>query len=105
MKISWSQLNHLPVVTKSGQKLGIVEGVTVDTEAHAVQSYEVKPGGAVLGLLRKTLLISPVEVIAISAEQMTVKDSVAPVGETTTSRATRLVLGTPKAGIEMSKTE
>lgn len=104
MQISWSQLLHLPVVTQSGQKIGVVEGVTLDVGLHAVSQYEVKPGGAVAALLRKTFLVSPAEVISITAEQMTVKDTVTPV-QATSGAKTRLVLSRPEAGIEMSETE
>lgn len=104
MQIPWSQLLHLPVVTQGGQKIGIVEGVTVDVDSHVVSQYEVKPGGAVATLLRKSFLVSPAEVISITAEQMTVKDTVTPV-QAANGTKTRLVLSRPEAGIEMSERE
>ena len=57
MKISWSQLKHLPVQTEAGRKVGVVEGVEVDVNSHAVAHYEVKPGGSILGLFSKIFLM------------------------------------------------
>lgn len=104
MKIAWSQLHHLPVQTESGQKIGIVEGITLDIEAHAVQFYEVKPGGVILGLFTKNLLIAPHEVISITVEQMVVKDTVTAVDASARQGKTRLVLN-PKPKVEMSEME
>ncbi len=103
MFIEWSKLNHLSVITESGQKLGHVEGVTVDVEAHTVRHYEVKPGGTITGLLRKHFLVSPSEITSITAEQMTVKDTFTPVEAV--NGKTRLVLTRPETSVEMSETK
>jgi sporulation protein YlmC with PRC-barrel domain len=104
MYIDWSKLNHLAVITEGGRKIGIVEGVTVDVESHAIKHYEVKPGGAVLGLLRRPLLVSPSEVVNITTEQMTVKETFMPI-EASSGQKTRLVLSRPETGVEMSEME
>jgi sporulation protein YlmC with PRC-barrel domain len=103
MKIAWEQLNHLSVYTQSGQKLGLVEGVAVDTDAHAVAQYVVKPNGVIRGLFTKQLLIGPAEVISITTEKMTVKDNLQGLPESNGGR-TRLAL-TPKPGVELSELE
>ena len=103
MKISWSQLHRLPVVTESGTKLGIIEGVTVDVEAHTVVNYEIKPGKSLLALFSKPLLVAPSEVVAINAERMIVKDTVTPVKVPTTSKKTRLAMATPDSEVDLAE--
>jgi sporulation protein YlmC with PRC-barrel domain len=90
MKISWSQLHHLPVQTESGEKLGIVEGVTISIDKHAIEKYEIKPATLLAGFFSQALLISPEQVISITKEKMIVKDSVAPTEVQTNSERTRL---------------
>jgi uncharacterized protein YrrD len=70
--MSWEQLKHLPVQTKSGQVLGKVAGIIFDPETHGILQYEVKQG-----TFRSVLLISTSQVIGISAERMTVDDAAA----------------------------
>lgn len=104
MKIAWSQLHRLPVQTESGQKIGLVEGVSIDVDAHTVQFYEIKPGGVILGLFTKNLLVAPHEVISITAERMVVKDTVTAVDATAKTGKTRLVLNA-KPPLEMKEME
>lgn len=73
MRMAWSQLKKLPVVTRGGQTLGYVDGFTFDPETHAIVQYEVRQG---LPLARRTLLVAPSQVISITAERMTVEDLV-----------------------------
>jgi len=105
MKISWSQLHHLPVQTESGQKVGIIEGVTIDIDAHAVTHYEIKPAKVLAALFSRTLLISPAQVVSISAELMIVKDSVAAATQKTGSEKTRLAMATADGDAKMSERE
>jgi sporulation protein YlmC with PRC-barrel domain len=104
MKIAWSELHHLPVQTESGQKIGVVEGITLNIDSHSVQFYEVKPGGVILGLFTRNLLVAPHEVIAITAQHMVVKDTVTAVDATAKQGKTRLVLS-PKPKVEMQEME
>ncbi len=90
MRIAWEQLHHLPVYTESGEKIGMVEGVTVDVDMHAIVHYQVKPSLRLAALFAKPLFVAPVQVIAITAERMTVKDSVAMAEPATNSEKTRL---------------
>jgi sporulation protein YlmC with PRC-barrel domain len=102
MKIAWSQLYHLPVQTESGQKVGLVEGVTVDIDAHSVASYEVKPAKMLTALFSRTLLISPAQVVSISSEIMIVKDSVAAVQKAGAGK-TRLAFSSPDSEVTISE--
>lgn len=70
MRMAWDQLKHLPVVTKSGQRLGKVSGLVFDPEGHSIVQYEVKaslPFG-------RTLLVAATQVLSITNQQMTVDD-------------------------------
>lgn len=102
MKILWKQLHHLPVITESGKKIGVVEGVNVDVDAHTVFQYQVKPGRVILAMFSKELLVSPAEVISMDDKAMIVKDSVLSAQPATTNKKTRLALR-PLEGVEMSE--
>lgn len=78
MMMGWEQLHRLPVQTESGHLLGVVDGVTVDVDAHDIFRYEVKPMKILTAFFSKALLISPLQVISVSEDVMIVKDSVAP---------------------------
>lgn len=104
MKISWQQLYRLPVRTESGQVLGSIEGVSLDTESQAVFQYHIKPSRAILGLFAKELLVSPAVVVSITAEAMVVKDNAAQVEAMSENKKTRLAFSAPK-GVEMSETD
>jgi len=105
MKISWSQLKHLPVQTQSRQKIGIVEGVAVDVDKHSVTHYEIKPAKVLAALFSKTFLVSPAQVISISSKMMIVKDSVSPAAAKIYAKKTRLTLASIKGNAKMSEVE
>ncbi len=77
MRIAWDILITLPVVTESGQTLGRIVGGMLDTEAHALVSYEVKPSL----LARHHLIISCEQVVTITSEHVVVKDATYPTTE------------------------
>lgn len=106
MKISWQQLYRLAVQTESGQKIGILQGVTIEVDSHSVSLYEVKPGSILAGLFSKPLLITPEQVVSISERLMVVKDSVVVVKAQTNSEKTRLASVQPaKSNIQARETE
>lgn len=105
MKIAWSQLHHLPVQTESGQKIGIVEGVTIEIDAHTVVQYEVKPAKVLAALFSRTLLISTAQVVSINEKLMIVKDSVAAATQRTGSEKTRLAMAGADTDVTMSERE
>jgi hypothetical protein len=73
MRMAWDQLKNLLVVTVGGTALGHVVGFVFDPESHGIVQYEVRYGSP---LSRKTLLIATSQVVGITAERMTVEDSV-----------------------------
>ena len=76
MIIPWEKLNNLPVETRSGQGIGRVYGLDVETESSLVKNYRVKSKGIIKGFLASELLISRDEVISISEDKMIVDDAV-----------------------------
>jgi uncharacterized protein YrrD len=75
MIIPWDNLINLSVETESGNALGAVSGVDIETEAHAIKSYRVKSKGIIKGLLNDELLISSTQVISIDKDKMVVDDN------------------------------
>jgi sporulation protein YlmC with PRC-barrel domain len=72
MQVTFSKLIGLPVFTVSGKKLGKVSGGIVDTESHAVRSYEVRPSMFKV----ETLVINISQVRSITEEKMEVDDAI-----------------------------
>lgn len=72
MRMSYTQLKKVSVVTESGNDLGHVRDVVLDVEMHTVVQYEVSSSF----LLPKILLIHHDQVVSLTATQMIVRDSV-----------------------------
>lgn len=89
-RINSSDLIGLPVVTESGKRLGSVRTFAMDVESHTIVSYTVKPSRLVSLIGRDDLVIRPAQVVAITKDQMTVRDNVVPIAE---KGRKRLVLG------------
>jgi sporulation protein YlmC with PRC-barrel domain len=81
MYIPSQQLLRLPVVTRSGQRLGRVIGFEMDIDTGVVCRYQVRIG-LLSGLWNKTLLIDRSQVVSISVEKMVVEDMLTPIGAT-----------------------
>jgi len=75
MIIPWDNLINLSVETQSGNALGAVSGVDIETETHAVKTFRVKSKGIIKGLLNDELLISSNQVISIDKDKMVVNDN------------------------------
>ncbi|MEK7540005.1 MAG: PRC-barrel domain-containing protein [Patescibacteria group bacterium] len=77
-------LLRLPVTTESGEFLGRVSDVELELESASVRAYLVSPS-FVKGLFTsEQYIITPSQVVSISADKMIVKDGV--VGEKETPR-------------------
>ncbi|OGL72852.1 hypothetical protein A3D72_02210 [Candidatus Uhrbacteria bacterium RIFCSPHIGHO2_02_FULL_57_19] len=74
MRIEYRTLSKLPVVTESGDRFGSVVDLELDADAHAVSAYLVRQG-----MFGVPLRVSPTQVVSITAERMTVKDTAVPV--------------------------
>lgn len=75
MRLSKSQLLHLPVETRSGRQLGKIEDFVVDAASQTVVQYHVKSTTFVPGLFEQKLLVGRDEVISLTNEKMIVEDS------------------------------
>lgn len=77
-------LLRLPVTTESGEFLGRVSDVELELESSTIRAYLVSPS-FVKGLFTSEQhLITPAQVVSISADKMVVKDGA--VGEKADSR-------------------
>lgn len=77
MQLSNQQLFGLPVQTISHQHLGVVVGITLDTEQHVIMQYQVRTW-PVIG---QVLLISSSQVVRLTNELMVVDDTTTPVAQ------------------------
>lgn len=71
MIINFKKLINLPVFTESGQKLGKVYDVELQTETHQVKKYLV--GGSFLNATK--YLIAPEQIRSIGADKIIVADA------------------------------
>ncbi len=69
-------LRGIPVVTKSGEKIGKLVGFVVDAERHEIAQYAVAKSTLLSKILPDEFLIRPSQVISIDAEKMVVEDGV-----------------------------
>ncbi len=74
MFIPWTQLSRLPVYTESGHKLGTIHDLEIDYELHSIHKYIVTHG--ITGLTKETFLVTPMQIISVSAEKIVVADSI-----------------------------
>ncbi len=69
--------HNLPVYTKSGQHLGRVVDVEVEARGSQVVYYHIAPTVPLVGKLwHKKLLVSPRQIVSLSADKMVVEDNV-----------------------------
>lgn len=71
MQISFKQLKKVLVETESGTALGHVVDLVLDTQAQAVQLYEVKSAP----IAGKQFMIKPSQVVRFEVEKLIVDDT------------------------------
>ena len=79
MRIAFTQLKSLPVLTESGANLGRVIDVEIDINGHGISKYIISAWPAILK--REKLFIAPDQIVAIDAERVIVKDGAVKVAE------------------------
>jgi len=67
---------NLPVITESGQHLGVVVDLTIEPDTQAVVSYHVKPSRLVPDMVKSPLIINRNQIIKISDTELVVDDAV-----------------------------
>lgn len=80
MNINTRDLVGLPVQTRSGNSIGKVASLDVDTDTGRVAAFHVKSGGLVAGLLGDELLVSWDAVIELTSKALIVADATVPSG-------------------------
>lgn len=68
-------LDHLPVVTESGDEIGTLVSWDIETETQSIVRYHVKPAGIARLLSSATLLIVASAVIRLTGEKLVVRDT------------------------------
>lgn len=72
MIVSDKQLFNLPVETQSGDPLGHIIGMEIESDGQRIWRYHVVKGALVF---KKEYLIAPSQVVSISKERMVVEDA------------------------------
>ena len=70
------ELRGLPVITRSGQKLGKLSAYVIDAEHHEVAQYVVTRSSLLARILPDELLVHRSQVVSLDAEMMVVDDGV-----------------------------
>ncbi len=65
---------NLPVYTVSGQHLGRISGIEVDSQGKEIVYYQISAALPLANLWGKKILVSPNQVVSISKEKMVVID-------------------------------
>ena len=73
MQLRDRDIRGLPVVTKSGQRLGKVASFSIDSGTQAVVQYAVSASG-VAALWARTLVVAASSVLSLDNEKMVVAD-------------------------------
>ncbi len=77
MRLNQSQLNNLPVYTKSQDFLGRVSGFELDSSTHQIINYKIGSSSRLRSLLgEQQLIISYQDVLEIKEDKMIVNDTV-----------------------------
>jgi sporulation protein YlmC with PRC-barrel domain len=74
MRFRDAELRGIPVITKSGQKVGKLVAYVIDAERHDVAQYVVSRTSLLAKILPDELLVAPSQVISLDAEMMGVAD-------------------------------
>lgn len=81
MKISGRAILGLPVVTKSGLKLGRISDFEVQLDGQIIDTYLVRPTRLTARLTRDALRIHRTQVVSLDDQRMVVDDGLATVAE------------------------
>ncbi|MFH2062895.1 MAG: PRC-barrel domain-containing protein [bacterium] len=100
MRCRDTQLHGLPAVTESGQTVGKLSGLVVDTASHDVVQYAVRKSGALSKLLPRELLVSRGQVVSLDDRQLVVRDSVA---EELAAEREAMVAPAPEPGAALNR--
>ncbi len=74
MRFRDSDLRGVPVVTRSGQKVGKLAAIIVDSDRHEVAQYAVARSLLLAKIVPDELLVHPSQVVSLDGERMVVED-------------------------------
>jgi sporulation protein YlmC with PRC-barrel domain len=69
------ELRGIPVITKSGQKVGKLSAYVIDADRHEVAQYVVVRSRLLSRLLPDELLVDRSQVVSLDAEMMVINDN------------------------------
>lgn len=75
MRFRDADLRGVPVVTKSGEKVGKLAAYVIDTERHEVAQYVVARSSLLSKIIPDELLVHPDQVVSLDAEMMVIEDA------------------------------
>lgn len=70
------ELRGIPVITRSGQKVGKLSAYVIDAEHHEVAQYVVTRSSLLARILPDELLVHRSQVVSLDAEMMVIEDAV-----------------------------
>ncbi len=70
------ELRGIPVITRSGQKIGKLAAFVIDAERHEVAQYVVSRSSLLARILPDEMLVHRAQVISLDSEMMVVDDGV-----------------------------
>ncbi|HTM69034.1 MAG TPA: PRC-barrel domain-containing protein [Candidatus Binatia bacterium] len=75
MRYRDADLRGIPVITKSGDKVGKLAAFVIDAEHHEVAQYVVARASLLSSIMPDELLVHPGQVVSLDGEMMVVEDA------------------------------
>lgn len=75
MRYRDADLRGIPVITKSGEKVGKLAAIVIDAEHHEVAQYVVARASLLSSIIPDELLVHPGQVVSLDGEMMVVEDA------------------------------
>ncbi|HSD12845.1 MAG TPA: PRC-barrel domain-containing protein [Patescibacteria group bacterium] len=75
MRFRDADLRGVPVVTKSGDKVGKLAAYVIDAGRHEIAQYVVARSSLLSKILPDELLVHPDQVVSLDAEMMVIEDA------------------------------
>jgi sporulation protein YlmC with PRC-barrel domain len=80
MAINSKQLMNLPVLTKSGIKVGRLASLDIDADSGKLTAIRVRIPGAVPHLMDREIIVNWPQIVSLSEKEAVIADAVVPVG-------------------------
>lgn len=80
MHVRQKKLLGIPVRTRSGQPVGKLADVELDTDTGRLDAIVVRTGGFIPGLIPRDLMVAWTQVVSLDDKEAVVADGTVPVG-------------------------